>query len=121
MFLGASNLIFEKAKTLRWDMTHAELILWSYLKQKPLGYKFRRQHPINIYVADFYCHRLKLIIEVDGSYHQQPDIAERDRERQKHLESEGMAFIRFTNRQIEKEFETVTAHIVAYMLQHTAR
>jgi len=62
MFIGASNLIFEKAKDLRNNPTHAETLLWGYLKQNPLSHKFRRQHPISIYVADFYCHSLKLTV-----------------------------------------------------------
>ncbi len=48
---------------------HAESILGGYLKTKPFGLKFRRQHPYSVYILDFYCHKLKLVIEVDGSIH----------------------------------------------------
>jgi cyclase len=74
MFLGADRLIFENAKELRKNLTHSELLLWGYLKQKPFGYKFRRQHPLGIYIADFYCHALKLVIEVDGSIHHLDEV-----------------------------------------------
>jgi len=51
MFLGADSNIFENARILRENPTHAEILLLSYLKQKPLGNKFRRQHPISIFIA----------------------------------------------------------------------
>ncbi len=50
-------------------MTETDIIVWEYLKTKPLGLKFRRQHPINCYVLDFYCRRKRLSIEIDGRYH----------------------------------------------------
>lgn len=62
MIFGAGSILFENAKALRKSLTHAEMILWNYLKMKPSEYKFRRQHPIGNYIADFYCHHLKLII-----------------------------------------------------------
>jgi very-short-patch-repair endonuclease len=67
MFLGADNFLFERASKLRKQQTLAEEILWNYLRTKPFGHKFRRQHPFSIYILDFYCHSLKLAIEVDGS------------------------------------------------------
>jgi cyclase len=69
MFLGAYPDLFWFAKRLRNHETKAEKILWSRLSNKQLGVKFRRQHPIHSYVADFYCHSHKLIIEVDGPIH----------------------------------------------------
>src|ERR1700749_4395865 len=107
MFLNASHTIFEAAKTLRENQTEAEKALWNYLKQKPLGYKFRRQHPISIYIADFYCHALKLIIEIDGMIHANIDVCGNDVERQKKLEADGIKFLRFTNEQVEKKLELV--------------
>ncbi len=115
MFLAADNLIFDNARQLRENPTHAELIMWSYLKQKPLGYKFRRQHPISIYIADFYCHALKLIIELDGGIHSDTDIQKHDIERQKNLESGGITFVRFKNEEVEKEFEVVINRIETYL------
>ena len=70
MFQKANPLIFANAKQLRNNLTDAEVILWEYLRTKPFGYKFRRQHPIQQFIADFYCHSLQLIIEADGEIHQ---------------------------------------------------
>lgn len=58
------------AKVLRGKMTPAEKLLWEELRGKKfMGLKFRRQHPVLVYIADFYCHSIKLIIEIDGGYH----------------------------------------------------
>lgn len=62
MHSGAAKPLYQMARDLRNNATHAETILWSYLKTKPLGFKFRRQHPYSIYILDFYCHLLKLVI-----------------------------------------------------------
>jgi imidazole glycerol-phosphate synthase subunit HisF len=70
MFSGADKLLFEKAAALRSRQTFAEELLWNYLRTKPLGFKFRRQHSFSNYILDFYCHALNLVIEVDGSIHQ---------------------------------------------------
>ncbi len=111
MFYGADNLIFEKAKELRKNLTNAELVLWNYLKQNPTGYKFRRQHPLGNYIVDFYCHKLKLVIEVDGSIHEEPEVMEWDKRRQEHLEEHGLIVIRFKNEEVEKKLETVIEKI----------
>ncbi len=81
-------------------MTDAENVLWGYLKAKPNGYKFRRQHPLGIYIADFYCHKLKLVIELDGSIHDNEEVKQNDAIRQKLIEEDGLTVIRFTNVQI---------------------
>jgi len=121
MFLKASGLIFENAKALRANPTHAEMVMWGYLKRKPLGCKFRRQHPIADYIADFYCHELKLIIEIDGSIHDEPDVIIKDQERQSYLENEGICFLRFTNDGVEKQLETVIKKIESYIINHPIR
>ena len=118
MFLKADRLIFQKAEALLNNMTHAELLLWGYMKQKPLGYKFRRQHPINKYIVDFYCHALRFAIEVDGDVHSDPDTAHNDAERQSYLEQNGLEFFRFTNRQIYTSLETVINKIEKYITNH---
>ena len=71
MFYGAKRKIFERAKELRENMTDAEKILWTRLKSNQLGVRFKSQHPINIFIVDFYCHKYKLVIEVDGDYHKE--------------------------------------------------
>ena len=82
MYKGAPPDSFAKAKFLRDNMTDAEKSLWEKLKDNKLkGFKFRRQHPIHIYIVDFYCHKLKLIIEIDGGYHDSKDQKLLDAER----------------------------------------
>ena len=104
MFYGAKAHIFEKAKLLRNDMTEAELLLWEQLKgKKVLGLRFRPQHPIDIFIADFYCHPLKLVIEIDGGIHKSRDHKEYDIGRTGELNYWGIEVIRFTNEEIEKD------------------
>jgi cyclase len=111
MFYKANPLIFKRAKELRNNITPAEMVLWNYLRTKPLGYKFRRQHPLGIYIADFFCYKLKLVIEVDGSIHNNEIVKQNDKERQKLIESEGIRVIRFTNSEITKQLEMVIEKI----------
>jgi very-short-patch-repair endonuclease len=74
MYFGAKPDIFKKAKDFRKLETVAEKLLWSRLnKNQLLGLQFRRQHPINRFIADFYCPKIKLIIEVDGKIHELPE------------------------------------------------
>ena len=105
MFFGASKIIFENAKVLRENMTHAESILWAHLKAKPNGLKFRRQHPLGIFIADFYCHKLKLVIELDGSIHDNDDVKENDEIRQKLIEGDGITVMRFKNEEVMNDIQ----------------
>jgi len=106
MFEGASHIIFENAKRLRKNMTNAEEMLWIYLRRME-GLKFRRQHPIGIYIADFYCHKAKLIIELDGSIHEEATIKENDKNRETQMEKWGYSIVRFTNQQVITDIENV--------------
>jgi very-short-patch-repair endonuclease len=116
MFEGASYLIFETAKHLRKNMTDAETALWMHLKKGINGCKIRRQHPVGLYIADFYCHKSRLIIELDGSIHNKPDIKETDNARQKELERWGYTVIRFTNQQVIEKTEDVIKIITEKVL-----
>jgi len=111
MHYGAHPLIFKKAEELRNRMTHAEELLWNYLKNNKWGYKFRRQHPISLYVADFYCHQLKLIIEIDGSIHQLEDIKRNDATIENHLKKLGLKIVRFKNEDVLYNIENVLNQI----------
>ncbi|XHR96553.1 imidazole glycerol phosphate synthase subunit HisF [Mucilaginibacter sp. UC70_90] len=111
MFLGADRLVFQNAEALRYRMTVAEELLWEQLKGKRLGVKFRRQHPLGIYIADFYCHQHKLIIELDGSIHNLPDVIQNDIVRQNNLVSDGLKVLRFTNDQVLNNLEKVLENI----------
>lgn len=111
MFYKANPLIFQIAERLRNNPTNAEDLLWNYIKQSPGGIKFRRQHPASSYVLDFYAHQIKLAIEIDDSIHSTEEVKRNDIERQKHLESLGISFIRFSNYQVEKETAIVIEKI----------
>jgi imidazole glycerol-phosphate synthase subunit HisF len=117
MFEGASHLIFENAKKLRRNMTAAETFLWQHLRAGLNGFKFRRQHPIGLYIADFYCHKVRLIIEVDGSIHNLSDIKDSDELREGELMKWGYTAIRFTNEQVMKTAEEVLKIISEKMLE----
>jgi very-short-patch-repair endonuclease len=116
MFAGADNLLFKRAADLRKQPTHAEEMLWSYLRTKPLGFKFRRQHPYLNYILDFYCHSLHLVIEVDGSIHEREDVKQNDGIRQQHLEEHGLTILRFTNDEIEQILENVISKLEHHLI-----
>jgi len=112
MYYGAKPHIFEKAKFLRKNMTDSELKLWEVLKGKRiLGLRFRSQHPIDIFIADFYCHPVKLVVEVDGGIHKSSDQKEYDIGRTVELNDWGIEVIRFTNEEIENDIEYVINEI----------
>lgn len=107
MHAGAIKPLYQRARELRNNSTHAEEILWGYLKNKPYDFKFRRQHPYSIYILDFYCHSLQLVIEGHGSIHNKEEVKLNDQQRQSALEENKLTVIRFSNDQVEKEFEKV--------------
>jgi very-short-patch-repair endonuclease len=109
---AAKPEIFSNAKELRKAMTPAEEALWEQLRNsKVIGAKFRRQHPLDIFIADFYCHNKKLIIEIDGGYHDIPEQKEYDEGRTFLLEERGFRIIRFKNEEILNDIETVVLEI----------
>jgi len=112
MYFGAKPAIFKLAKELRKDETKAEKILWSRLNRNHiLGLQFRRQHPINIFIADFYCAKIKLVIEIDGSIHDITEYQEHDRGRSEILNDFGITVIRFTNEQIIEKIDSIVEQI----------
>ena len=112
MFKGAPNSAFLKARLLRNNMTSAEKALWLYLQNKKLeGYKFRRQHPLHLFIVDFYCHELGLIIEVDGAYHETKEQEEKDEKRTELLKFQGLTMLRFTNDEVSTDVEPVITKI----------
>ncbi|MDO8283138.1 MAG: endonuclease domain-containing protein [Thermodesulfovibrionia bacterium] len=103
----------EKRRQLRKNMPKAEIILWSKLKNKSLcGYKFRRQYSVNKFVIDFYSPELKLAIEVDGDSHFTDGADICDKERQIIIESYGIEFLRFTNREVYENVDGVIEFII---------
>jgi len=105
-----------KRKLLRKNMPKAEVILWTKLKGKELsGYKFRRQYSVEKFVIDFYCPKLKLAIELDGDSHYVEGADERDKERQKIIETFGIHFLRFNNREIHENIDGVLNKVIECM------
>lgn len=96
MHFGASPGIFKNAKDLRHHLTRDEEVLWHYLKANQLQVKFRRQHPMSKYVVDFYCHYYKLVIELDGGIHYEPNQIDKDDEKEKDLINLGLTVLRFS-------------------------
>ncbi len=117
MFEGASHIIFANAKHLRRNMTNAETTLWMHLKKGINGYKIRRQHPIGLYIADFYCHKVKLIIEVDGLIHKKGKIEVLDKRREKELVGWGYSLIRFSNDEVLRSPEIIINTITEKILK----
>ena len=116
IYLGASPVLIKLAKELRKKMTPVERLLWKRLKKKQLAeFKFRRQHPILNYIVDFYCYSKKLVIEVDGGYHNQLHQQEQDAERSQGLATHGIKIIRFTNEEVENNIDTVIKQIEEYL------
>ena len=107
MFYESSPIIFANAKKLRNEPTSSEIIFWSLLKQHFSNFRFKRQHPISQYIADFYCHKLKLVIEIDGSIHQTEEAKESDFIRDEFMKSLNLEVLRFTNEEICKNTEAV--------------
>jgi len=109
MFYGAKSEIFQYAFELRNNMTEAEKMLWNRLNKNQLGVRFKAQHPIDIFIADFYCHKYKLVIEVDGDIHEKQK--EYDEGRTFELEHFGIKLIRFTNDEIFRDIDEVVRKI----------
>ena len=94
-------------------MTPAETKLWENLNKSQLGVRFKAQHPIDIFVADFYCHKFKLVIEIDGGIHEYQQAY--DDGRTAELEKWGLTVIRFTNEEVLNDIEKVVDSIKRYL------
>lgn len=92
----------EKRRLLKINMTTEEIILWEYLRKDKLGFRFRRQYGINQYIVDFYCPKLKLVIELDGKHHYLEKNLKYDKVREKFLEGLGLKVIRIKNEDINE-------------------
>jgi DNA ligase-associated DEXH box helicase len=99
------------ARHMRHQPTEAENVLWQFLRAKKMGCKFRRQHLVSDYIPDFVCLEKKLIIEVDGGYHNNPEQLKLDQERTKYLNQEGYHILRFTNEEVLLNIESVVEKI----------
>jgi len=114
MFFGAIAELFSLALHMRKNPTEAETAMWKMLRKfRQSGFPFRRQHPIEFYIADFYCHNLRLVIEVDGEIHTEKEIQSHDEGRTGELERFGIKVLRFTNNQILHDSDLVVEKINA--------
>lgn len=108
MFYNAPDILFEFAKNMRNNPTEAECFLWNYISKNQIqGVRFKRQHPVLYFIADFYCHKAKLIVEIDGDYHLEPGQYQYDVSRDMELELLGVKVLRFSNKQVLFEIENV--------------
>jgi very-short-patch-repair endonuclease len=123
MHLNAKPSTFRHAIKLRTKTTPAEKILWMALRNKLLnGLKFRRQHPISRYVLDFYCHRARLGIELDGGYHEEKSQKLYDLDRTENLALYDIEIIRFKNENViddlQKTLKTIEKKCKARIEKH---
>jgi very-short-patch-repair endonuclease len=108
--------IFENARELRKELTFAEKVLWDKIRDRKLnGRKFRRQHALSLYIADFYCHECNLVIELDGGYHNTKDMQELDKMRTAVFEDFGIIVLRFKNEEVLDNIDYVIAEIETYL------
>jgi very-short-patch-repair endonuclease len=107
----ASRRTTQKARALRKAMTKAEAILWTALRRESQGLRFRRQHPIGPYIADFACMSAMLIVEVDGPSHFDAEGAAKDRARTAYLEAAGWLVVRVTNTDVYENLAGVVRMI----------
>ena len=118
MHFGAKAELFSLAERMRKKPTKAEKCLWEQIRKLRIdGYPFRRQHPIDFYIADFYCHKLRLVIEVDGEIHFNDAVFEHDDGRTGELERPGVKVIRFTNKQVLDNPDLVLTQIKDYIAE----
>lgn len=108
--LPYKHILIPRARELRKNATKQENHLWyDFLRNYPI--RFQRQKAIGSFIADFYCHKAKLVIEIDGSQHYEEQGAAYDAERTTILESHGLKVIRFTNEEIDRHFMDVCEEI----------
>jgi very-short-patch-repair endonuclease len=109
--------LLQRAQELRQQQTHTEQLLWNHLRNRQLcNAKFRRQHNIDRFITDFYCHSAALVIEVDGEIHDHQK--ERDSDRDASMQSQGLTVLRFTNEEVLNDIDSVLKRIAQYL--HTS-
>jgi very-short-patch-repair endonuclease len=105
-----------KLKQFSRDLSYlgklSEALLWKCLKGKKTGYLFLRQKPILNFIADFFCHELKLVIEIDGASHFSAEAQKRDAERDRQMQAIGLTIIRVLDSDVRKNPEDVTRGIM---------
>src|SRR5687768_10291512 len=116
LFYNASNDTFMKARLVRKRMTASEKLLWEILRRNSVkGFYFRSQHPILIYIADFYCHKVKLVVELDGEIHNLDEAKRHDASRDEMMKGQGITVLRFKNEQVFESLDSVVMEIEKYL------
>ncbi|WP_082442254.1 endonuclease domain-containing protein [Sphingomonas sp. Leaf257] len=110
--LQGDEAIGDRARDLRQVMSPPEITLWQILRHRPGGFKFRRQHPSGPYIADFYCHEARLIVEVDSEAHSLGDRPARDEARDRWFSDRGLITLRIGATDIQKNIEGVARQIL---------
>jgi very-short-patch-repair endonuclease len=118
MFVGAKPDLFIFAREMRKNPTESEKLLWEHLKKiRSEGFIFRRQHPVDIFIADFYCHKIKLAIEIDGGVHECEQAQKYDDGRTGELERYGIKVIRFKNEEVLNNIKLVMNKIQSTIME----
>jgi BirA family biotin operon repressor/biotin-[acetyl-CoA-carboxylase] ligase/primosomal protein N' (replication factor Y) len=113
----ATSITYDRAKSLRASMTDAERALWQRLRREQLGVKFRRQHPLDPFIADFACLAPKMVVELDGSQHQEQKAY--DLRRDAFFASKGFTVLRFWTDEPLKNMDGVLA-VIAQQIELVA-
>ena len=112
IYFGAGPEMLRIAGDLRKSMTPAEKVLWEKLRNRQVkGFRFRRQHPIKDFIVDFFCYDAMLVIEVDGSVHDEINQSERDEQRNLILKRLGIKEVRFSNQEVINNTDPVIRKI----------
>lgn len=108
--------VIQTAKDLRKNQTNAEKLLWGKIRNKRLeGFRFLRQYSIGRYIADFYCSKANVVIEVDGGIHNQVENKEYDLIREEIIKANGIRIIRFHNDEIINNIDTVLKRLICFI------
>ena len=120
MSLSYDDQLIHRAKALRKEMTPQERRLWyEFLRLYPV--RFQRQKVIDAYIVDFYCHKARLVVEIDGSQHYEPQERVYDEQRSTALEQYGLFVVRFSNREVNLQFREVCERIDQLVRERTAK
>ena len=106
------NKTIVRARELRRSLSLPEGLLWQVLRQRPEGFKFRRQHPVGPYIADFYCPAAKLVIEIDGQSHDAGNRPIHDERRDEWLREQGLSVAHFSASDVMTAIDSVITGIV---------
>jgi very-short-patch-repair endonuclease len=116
-YYHAEDETFDFAKRLRKKPTAAEKFLWEVLRRKAVnGTKFRRQHPIDKYVADFYCHKFRLVVEADGEIHDEESVKAKDKVRNEAMRRYGLRVLRFKDEDVLENTKFVVEEIERHLV-----